>query len=113
MTKIVGRTKENVASLPTWAQRRITSLEHEVARLKADADAASTPGATPVTLRDIGSQTERGLPPDAHVCFTLEEGRFPIDVSIRDGALEVYAREGYLTIFPRSSNVVEVKASHR
>ena len=116
MTKIVGRTKENVASLPTWARRRIERLEHEVAKMKADVEAASTPGSTPVTLLGVANQTERGLPPDARVRFRVDASlseRFSIEVSIRDRMLEVRALDGFLTILPAVSNVVHIKASHR
>lgn len=110
MTKIVGRTKENVASLPTWAQRRIASLEHEVAQLKADADAASTPG-SPVTVTDASGLEERGLPKGAHVRFRVSN--MTIEITLDGDQIEVRSNDGYLTILPAVSNVVYVKASHR
>ena len=113
MTKIVGRTKENVASLPTWAQRRIASLEHEVAQLKADADAASTPG-SPVTVTDASGLEERGLPKGAHVRFRVAKN-MTIEIKLDGDQIEVRSNDGYLTILPAVSNVVYVKAraSHR
>lgn len=115
MKRVVGHTKEDVATLPKWARLRIGRLEIEVERQKALALSASSPEKTNVTLvgdYDDGRTAERGLPKDSKIRFRLDKN-FVIEVGLRDEGIEVRSLEGYLVIRPAVSNVIYVKAAHR
>jgi hypothetical protein len=113
---IVGRTKEDVSTLPAWARRRIERLEQEVISEREKALSASSPEKTNVTVvadyDHNGRQLERGLPKNSKVKFRLDE-HFTIDISHQDGLVEVRSSDGQLIIEPAVSNAVYVKASYR
>lgn len=115
MKTIVGRTTEDVATLPRWARQRIERLTQETENWKTIALAATTPGKTNVTLVD--GLDERGLPPNSRVRFGL--GKDTLEVGIRadslagSGAIEVRCLDGNLSVLPAVANVIYVKVDHR
>lgn len=113
---IVGRTTENVALLPRWAQKRIARLATEVEEWKKQAYGATTPGKTNVTLVDqFLTGDEQGLPPNARVRFAVA-GTF-VEVghsrSHEGEAIEVRSLDGALSILPSVTNVIYVKVNRR
>lgn len=113
MTRVVGRTVENVASLPRWAQARIKQAEAEVEHLKSLLETIR-PDSTNVTIVDYTNMNERGLPRDSHVRFRL--GRVQVEVGLPYGlykgddlSLDVRSLDGRLIIEPQVSNVITVR----
>jgi hypothetical protein len=111
--QIVGRTKEDITTLPRWARQRIERLTGEVEHWKAKALSASSPDKTNITIND--GLDERGLPPDSRVRFRL--ARTAIEVGLRPAStgpvLEVRSLDGSLAVFPQVSNVIYVKVNDR
>ena len=116
MTKIVGRTKEDVSTLPRWARLRIESLTRDLEEHQAHARASATPEKTNVFITSFDHATNIGLPKDSHVCFRLDgtgASANVVEVSHRGGDLEIRARDGALIVLPQISNVIHVQVSHR
>lgn len=113
MTKIVGRTKEDVSTLPRWARLRIESLTRDLKEHQA-AWASATPEKTDVFVTSYDHSNEGGLPKNSHVCFRLgANANEIIEISHRDGDLEIRARDGALIVLPQVSNVIHVRVRHR
>jgi len=110
MGKIVGRTKEDLATLPRWASDRIKRLEQEVEHLQSLL-AVTPPEKTNVTIIDYVDNVERGLSPNARVRFRI--GRTQIEVGIPykgDGTmLDVRSLDGRLVVEPQVSNVIGIR----
>lgn len=108
----------DLSKLPKWAQHEITRLRGDLARARRDALAATSENArgTNVAISVDGGLTMRGLPPNATVRFTLEDGEIEVHhpgAQDPDGMLTVYCRTGRLLVLPSSSNVVHLRPETR
>ena len=95
---------EDISKLPKWAQYRIARAENKLAdteRLLA----REVP--TKVRISRMHDDAQIYLPDDRGFVFTLPDGE--IEVRIKDGGLEVYARQKGLSILPQVTNVVKIK----
>ena len=112
--RIVGHTKEDVATLPRWAQSRIKQAESEVEHLK-ELLAVTPINKTNVTIVDYVGTEERGLPKDSHVRFRI--GRTQIEIGHPykgDGSmLDIRSLDGTLVVEPNVSNVIGVRVKLR
>ena len=111
MTKIVGHTKEDVSTLPRWARMRIERLTAEIERQTEIALSTTIAGKTNVVIVVGHTTEERSLPNDSHVRFRTPKG--DVEISHRNDAIEVRARDGVIIIRPEVSNVIRVTVSQR
>lgn len=114
MTDESKRAGRDLSKLPRWVRQEIERLWKEVAHWKNQAlSAADTnPESTDTRLLNYEGATPelRGLPPGAHVRFTIPSGE--IDCYVRDGEVTVRGvgyDAGRLTISPHTANVVAVQ----
>jgi hypothetical protein len=107
--RIVGHTKEDVATLPRWAQSRIKSLTEEVERQR-ELLSKTPPGATNVTIVD--GMNETGLPPGSKIRFRLGHTQVEVGHQYKnDLALDIRSLDGALSIFPQVTNVICVRVT--
>lgn len=99
---------EKVARLPRWARGLITSLEGEIKHLQDTLAATMGDASNILTNPYFDLQKERGryLPNHTTVRYFTPHGRF--DVTIGAEGLVVYG-DNPIAVFPRASNVVNIK----
>jgi len=111
-------TKFDITKLPRWAQERIRILERE----RAEAIGAlnrfmNSQTVTPIFYEDFVNTGEKNGPISQRrymqtnrVTFRL--GKEEIEVTLRNGGLEVSAGWNELHIVPQASNVIKIEENH-
>lgn len=108
---VLDPTPDMINRLPKWAQTTLTAQEHRLATLerqladvnRLDSRVVANPYNTPERSIGLGDR--------ATVRFVLDAEhpyRGSVEVSLRDGFVNVSCTGGALALVPRASNVVHV-----
>ena len=93
----------DISKLPKWAQRYIRVLESDNKALLATLNSIEH-GTSPVSYHVSPNMERRHLPGDAVVLFG------DVQVSHRDGEIEVRTDKGRLVVYPNVANSIRVRA---
>lgn len=106
MTRLTPQ--EQMAKLPKWAQIELEKLNRNVASLQEELDSLMGAETSILTNPYFDTINEKGryLPNRTTVRYFTPHGRF--DVSIGSDGLVIYG-DNPLSVFPRASNVVNIK----
>ncbi len=97
----------DITKLPKWAQSEIISLRNQVADLNEQLSQIQH-GGNVLRWQDVLATESHGIPDRAIVVATVEGGE--IELTARNGLLDIRAYRGAIIAQPLSSNWLRVKS---